>query len=370
MVCAECAVLVIFLTCLFLFLVNRETISESGKEDIPPQEETAAAKEVSGDTVSVSDNDSGEIPAEEKSYPEPEYQFHQEEVVIPIAGLSREYTIAWVSDLHLITDLTPGGISEGSIVTVRKRYNSFSVTQDGVHAQELWPEIIKFINAGAFDGVIFGGDMLDYCSVSNMETLAEGYRNIRPDTQILYIRADHDYGAWYVGSGFTQLNIYELHEELDGDRLEEKYLDFGEFRIIGINDSTRNIAREYLPVILDLYNTDKPIIAVTHVPYPSYVDSSLKELSLKVRGTVYYWSGENYQPNEETKKYFERIYSEDTKVKQVLAGHLHASWDGMITEQVPEHIFGPAFAGNVGVIHIVPETDAGENADVSGNSEK
>ncbi len=42
----------------------------------------------------------------------------------------------------------------------------------------LWPEIIKFINAGAYDGVIFGGDMLDYCSVSNMETFRRGYQDI------------------------------------------------------------------------------------------------------------------------------------------------------------------------------------------------
>ena len=49
------------------------------------------------------------------------------------------------------------------------------------------------------------------------------------------------------------------------------------------------------------------------------------------------------------------IYSEDTMVEQVLAGHLHESWDGMLTQQVPQHIFAPAFRGNIGIIHIVPK---------------
>ena len=55
--------------------------------------------------------------------------------------------------------------------------------------------------------------------------------------------------------------------------------------------------------------------------------------------------------------YLDFIFREDTQVKQVLAGHLHAPWDGMITDQLREHIFSPAFSGTIGVIHFVPEDE-------------
>ncbi len=320
-------------------------------EQIPPPKEPAA-----------SENDA-QTPAETEEsiqYPEPDYNLTLEEIYVPLEGLSREYKIAWVSDLHLITDHEPGGVSEGSMIKINNRYKTLSVTDDGVHAEDLWPDIVKCLNTGNYDGIIFGGDMMDYCSVSNMETLKKGYDELRYDKEhILYIRADHDYGAWYVGDNFTQQDIYHLHEELDGDDPEKKYLDFGEFVLIGINNSNKNITDENFSIVEKQYEKaakeKKPVIAVTHVPYGSNVDSSLKELSMKVRNKPYYWVGPDYQPNDTMWDYLNFIFSEDTQVKQVLAGHLHAPWDGMITDQLREHIFSPAFSGTIGVIHFVPE---------------
>ena len=48
---------------------------------------------------------------------------------------------------------------------IQRRYEELSVTQEGVHAEELWPEIIKYLNYMQFDGVIFGG-VSDSCSIS------------------------------------------------------------------------------------------------------------------------------------------------------------------------------------------------------------
>jgi hypothetical protein len=318
-------------------------------EEIPPREEPA-----------VSENDTEQDIETPVIYPEPDYNLTLEEVYVPLPELSREYEIAWVSDLHLITDHEPGGVSEGSMIKLNGRYETLAVTEDGVHAEELWHDIIKCLNIGNYDAVIFGGDMMDYCSPSNMEMLKKGFNELRYDKdQILYIRADHDYGAWYVGDHFTQQDIYELHKELDGDDPEKKYLDMEEFVLIGINNSTKNITDEYFSIVEKQYEKaaeeNKPVIAITHVPYGSNVDESLKTLSMKVRNKPYYWVGPDYQPNDTMWNYLDLIFREDTQVKQVLAGHLHAPWDGMITDQLREHIFSPAFSGTIGVIHFVPE---------------
>lgn len=348
--CITAALLCLVSVVIFVAVVNRDTqIEEPAPEEFPspPEEEPSP---------------SGNEPEAEKPpvvYPEPEYNLTIEEVYVPLEGLTREYRVAWVSDLHLITDHEPGGISDGSLIDVIKRYNNLSVTEDGVHAEDLWPDIVKALNVGNYDAVIFGGDMVDYGSPSNMDALKKGYDALRYDReQILYIRADHDYGAWYAGDNFTQWDIYDLHKELDGDDIEKKYLDMEEFVLIGINNSTQNIAEEYFPIVEAQYRKaaaeGKPIVAVTHVPYGSTVDPTLQTLSMRVRNKEYYWLG-YWQPNEFMRRYLDFLFGDEPQAAQVLAGHLHAAWDGMITEKVRQHIFSPAFSGTIGVIHFVPE---------------
>lgn len=357
--CIIAALLCTISVVIFVAVSGRDTqtkpLEKPEAEEIPPLLEEP----------SLSDNDT-ETVEPPVTYPEPEYNLTLEEIYVPLENISREYRIAWVSDLHMITDHEAGGVSAGSLVQIKKRYKTLSVTDDGVHAEELWPDIVKCLNTGDYDAVVFGGDMLDYCSVSNMEALKKGYDDLRYDKdRILYIRADHDYGAWYVGDNFTQWDIYDLHEELDGDDPEKKYLDMGEFVLIGINNSTQNITEENLAIVESQYakavEENKPVIAVTHVPYGSITDPSLEALSMEVRNKEYYWLG-YWQPNEPMRRYLDLLFREDTQVKQVLAGHLHAPWDGMITEQLREHIFSPAFSGTIGVIHFVPE---GTDADTS-----
>lgn len=298
--------------------------------------------------------------AEAIEYEKPSYQFQTEDVTVKIRGLTREYTLAWVSDLHLIADKKASeDILEEDLKTVRQRYETLSVTEDGVHGADLWLEIIKFLNYGKFDGVIFGGDILDYYSHLNMEVFKKGYEKLRPELLVLYLRADHDYGAYYGGEAVTEEISHKAHEEIDGDDLEQKYLNFqNEFMVIGVNNSTKDLSREQMRIIREQSELGIPVILATHVPFPSQIEEEEKELealSTQVRNKIYYWGGPDYQPNEITQELLDKIYWEHTPVKQVLAGHLHASWDGMLTEKVPEHIFTPAFTGSIGIIHVVPK---------------
>lgn len=318
-------------------------------------------KETSGMTEVESSEHSEEISSVPESeeetdiYPAPEYDFTCEEVTIEIPGLSQEYTFAWVSDLHMITDLDPAeDVMPGNEETIQFRYEFFS-TPDGMRSVELWPEIVNFLNYEDFDGIIFGGDMLDYYSNSNLEAFMQGFKNLNPAVPILYIRADHDYGYWYGGEVLKETDTHALHKTIDKDDINDKYWEFDDFIIIGVNNSTKDMPQEQLDLILSLYEKNKKIIMVTHVPYASMVDESLEALSMEVRQKVYYWGGGDYVPNAVTKAYLDKVYAEDTNICQVLAGHLHAQWDGMLTQQVPQHIFTPAYMGTIGIIHVVGE---------------
>lgn len=294
------------------------------------------------------------------AYPAPQYDFTCEEVTIKIPGMSEEYTFAWVSDLHMITDLAPAeDVMPGNEETIQFRYEFFS-TPDGMRSVELWPEVVNFLNYGDFDGVILGGDMLDYCSNSNLKMFMQEFEKLNPEVPVLYIRADHDYGYWYGGEVLKETDTHALHKTIDKDDINDKYWEFDDFIIIGVNNSTKDMPQEQLDLILSLYEKNKKIIMVTHVPYASMVDESLEALSMEVRQKVYYWGGGDYVPNAVTKAYLDKVYAEDTNVCQVLAGHLHAQWDGMLTQQVPQHIFTPGYMGTIGIIHVVGEETGNE----------
>ena len=322
-------------------------------------EETGATESGNVSGGSEPSGDSGEDGGTEEviQYEPSEYDFKLDEIEIEIEGLKRGYDIAFVNDLHLITDTEPGDVLEENLPKVVERYDTLSVTPEGVHAEELWPEIIKFLNYYTFDAVIFGGDMLDYCSHLNIDTLAEGIDNLKyPKERILYIRSDHDYGGWYGGSVFTDTDGFIAQSEhWDGDK-SEGFIEFDEFLIVGVNKSYQQISDDRLRFLEEKLGADKPVIVATHVPFYSEEDSTLEEKSMEVRNRIYYWNRENssYSPDKNTQKFIDHMYDEDSNVIQIVAAHLHGSWDGIVANDLREHIFAPSFEGRIGIIHVIP----------------
>lgn len=337
-------------------LFIREAANRKIPEDSEPSEEVIAEKPEEPEKPEEEEEpDTSESDVEEVVYPAPEFAFQTEEISVEIAGLEKEYTIAFVNDLHMITDHSSGDVTEDNMPVVRERYETLAVTEDGVYAEELWPEIIKYLNYYDFDAVIFGGDMLDYCSNSNIDALKSGMNELKyPADRIMYIRSDHDYGGWYGGSGFTDSDGFLLQSfVLDSDKTE-KLIEFDEFMVVGINQSYRGISEDAYEVITENLERGKPVLIATHVPFYSEEDESLEALSMEVRNKIYYWSDDSshYVPEGQTQMLIDRMYAGDSNVVQILAAHMHAPWDGYVTDRLKEHIFTPAFQGSIGIIHV------------------
>lgn len=362
--------ILILLAEIFLWIWGTRQRQNEEREETESSEAASTFEEESSiEESSTFEEETSEPISEEVYYPEPNYHFQTDEIIVEVPDLSKEYTVAWVSDLHMVTDheISDDILAE-DLDAVQARYDFFQ-TADGVHGEDLLPEIIDYLNYGSYDAIIFGGDMLDYCSVSNMELLKSEFDRLNKKVPALYIRADHDYGFWYGGDGFTEADAENMHQEMaDGDDLNTKYLDFGEFVIIGVNRSTKDMFPEQYRILDEMFTNaaseGKPVIVATHVPYASKIDETnevtLYDRSMEIRNKIYYWGGGNYVPNEVTSNFLDKIYREDTSVVEVLAGHLHAGWDGKLTEQVNQHIFEPAYLGSIGIIKFVPEKEEGE----------
>ena len=338
-------------------------------EEVIPGEEEPEVESPEEEEPETEEPETEEPEAEEPEeeelivYEAPGYEFRTEEFIIELPGISKEYTIAWVSDVHLVADKEPAeDVKEEFKDAVNARYEMFkTIDAEPVRSADLWPEVVKYLNYNSFDGIVFGGDLMDYCSRVNMDTFKAEFEKLNPKVPMMYVRADHDYYYGYGGEVLTEPVAWQMHadEIADGDANDSRYLEFDDFVIIGINRSTKNMVPGFYDWVKGKYDKaveqGKAVIIATHVPYESKVDGSLEELSMQVKNKIYYWGGGAYVAYEDTKAYFDNlIYSEDTAVKSVVAGHLHHTWEGQLTENVNQHIFTPAFEGCIGIIRIKP----------------
>lgn len=344
-------------------LIKKDFFEKEPSDMEEIQEEVVSENEIPQEEAQEEIQEEPQEEEEAVIYEEPEYAFRTEEFVIELPGITKEYTIAWVSDVQMVADREPAeDVKEEFKDAVNARYEMFKTTDaEPVYSVDLWPEIIKYLNYNSFDGIVFGGDLMDYCSRKNMDTFKAEFEKLNPKVPMMYVRADHDYHYGYGGEVLTEPIAWQMHAEeiADGDANDSRYLEYDDFVIIGINRSTKNMPAGYYDWIKGKYDKaveqGKAVIIATHVPYESKVDNTLEELSMRVKNKIYYWGGGAYVAYEDTKAYFDNlIYNDQTAVKSVLAGHMHHTWEGQLTENVNQHIFTPAFEGCIGIVRIKP----------------
>ena len=274
-------------------------------------------------------------------------------VHVSIPGCSRKYHLLWVSDLHIVIDNDE--IAEDNRQMVRDRKTLWAIRADGKQSGDCWTEdLAKQLNDANPDTILFGGDMIDLCSEATIRKLKDGFNQI--SVPWIYIRADHDQGTHWLTEPNAAKNAEMQASICPNDNV--LIMEYDDFIILGINHSTSQLTEEGLEQAKLAFEKGKPIIIVTHVPLHSEVDSTLDEASRTV------WQNQNltwgpntsYVPNETTQELMDLIYADDSPVVEVLAGHLHLTWDGMITENIHEHVFPQAFSQYIGLITIDGET--------------
>lgn len=267
---------------------------------------------------------------------------------VVIDGLKETQKIVVVNDMHIICPYD--GISDKNIDMLTERYNTFSIGPNGMPSSTNWNQFAEEINVYEPDLVVFAGDMIDYMSEANMECLEAGMQKI--DAPILYIRADHDYGVFWSDT-LTSEDAKTMQGHVD-DNPEVWNVDMGEYLVVGIDGSTWELTDSALNSLKKIFSLDKPIILVTHVPIDSSIKSELREISIEMRERPLVW-GENdyYVPGENMSELLQMLYKDDSPVKAVIAAHLHLAYDVQLSETVEEYVFGPSFAGNIGIINVV-----------------
>lgn len=270
-----------------------------------------------------------------------------DEITVDIPDCSGNITIGWISDVHIVNDYDGHSSVTKGLDTVKLRAEGFK--SDGftsIYSRDRWFDLIDTVNSYNPDIVILGGDLMDYYSANNASLVKAGLARIK--SPYMYLRADHDYGNWYVS--MSEGETRSAHKSIASDAVSSNVFSKNGITIVGITNSTSQITGEQLSKINEARKSGRVILA-THVPYASKVGNSLKALCMSRRGKEYYWGSATYTPSGSTSELI-NIIQDGSSIPLVLTGHLHSSWDGEIVSGVRQHIFSGGYAGNVGIVHI------------------
>ncbi len=278
------------------------------------------------------------------------WEKHITEETVQLKGIEGEYTLLFLTDTHAIVQSQ--GASEQEAANEEARYPTF-FNEEGVPSAEQFPEWIRYANENGVDAVLLGGDIIDTPSEANLRWLEEQLGQL--DMPYLYVNGDHDWTyPWEYMTEAGKEAYLPLLEPFMQDNTVIHSLDFGEFTVVGIDDSPGQVEVGVFPAYEEILAEGRPVIVLAHVPFMT--QSVLGKAREAWSSPVVIGAG-NYggiYPNEDSERFVSRTTAASSPVELVLAGHVHF-YDRDVIEgekQVLQLVGGAGFRGEAILIHI------------------
>ena len=255
-----------------------------------------------------------------------------------------------MTDTHAIVQSQ--GASEQEAANEEARYPTF-FNEEGVPSAEQFPEWVRYANENGVDAVLLGGDIIDTPSEANLRWLEEQLGQL--DMPYLYVNGNHDWTyPWEYMTEAGKEAYLPLLEPFMQDNTVIHSLDFGEFTVVGIDDSPGQVEVGVFPAYEEILAEGRPVIVLAHVPFMT--QSVLGKAREAWSSPVVIGAG-NYggiYPNEGSERFVSLTTAADSPVELVLAGHVHF-YDRDVIEgerQVLQLVGGAGFQGNAILVHI------------------
>lgn len=276
-----------------------------------------------------------------------------EPVEMKIKGLKRDYAFLMICDLHVIAEDISEAEEKSVHILKDRREKVFKTSGNTTSSLDLFHKLGPVVNKCGADAVLLGGDICDFGSIANLNVLKEELA--KWTIPYMYTRADHDFRPWWMAQEH-EAEIAEIGKSIDGDE-DLMVMEYDDLVVVGYNKSTWNMTAGALARFKEVYATGKPIVIVSHVPFNSAVDPSFgEEIMSHENGRNLSWGkGCAYDANAVTSEFLSLVCAENSPVKLVLCGHMHYSRDTMLSATCRQHMFAPAFKGNIGIVKLIAE---------------
>ncbi len=300
------------------------------------------------------------------------------EETIFVEGIEGSCTLLFLTDTHISVgvDGTQTGVDtqmQEPIEEVRTFENA-----EGVPSYEQFAAWVDYANEQGVDAVLLGGDIIDVPSEENIDLLRTELARL--EMPYLYVNGNHDwtYPVEYMTDKAREEYLPLLEEFMpQGHALQ--CLDLGQLQIVGIDNSTNQVAAEALSAYEQLIGvtsevmddivadgaeavdavdatkaTTKPTIIVAHVPF---MTQSVLARAREVWSTPVVIGAGNYggiYPDEHSARFVELITAKDSPVELVLSGHVHFYDKDVINgeKDVLQMVGGAGFESNAILLHI------------------
>ncbi len=260
-------------------------------------------------------------------------------------GLNREYKFFQVSDAHIAyIDENSSEIDIEDNKRSRSGWNKIKVdfanqfgekcdSRYDMEAHKLFEKLAEHALKINADALILSGDIMDRVTDSNIRYL-EKYLADYP-IPVIYCPGNHashdEYG-----------NHRNMYDRLNGliKNPEFDTFDFGEFKIITIDNGAKQITDYQIEALNKELSEDKKILLVIHAPI------QLGEFGDVMRRKIsgYFLLGAENDP-ENAHKLVKIIKENDKKFIAILAGHIHTSVEYQVTENLRQFTTSSALIG-------------------------
>lgn len=286
------------------------------------------------------------------------------ELIVPltttltIPGLSREYTLLQVTDLH---SSAYSNEEAKAMKADRRNYiagRRAAFTDGFLLSEERMPYMFGYADTINADLLMLTGDIIDFPSELNMSMMYDNIKALK--TPVLFTLGNHDWcfaddyltpsaAATYIPA-FNKMTVGE-----PADDMFVRYVEYDEFMIVAVDNSADYVTAETVDKFLALCEKGKPIILMLHVPL--HVDSLVadctkvwsKDLGMGGDTGVCAWSPD-------VQRFYHAVAEdENSPVVAVFAGHVHFNHEDALPNGVMQYITSTAYTGDCRVITVKGE---------------
>ena len=352
-----------------------ETQEKPVMESMPAEpaagQEPEAGEEASGQQAFKEENQEKGLPekeekrAEEASVEPPDEAAQQrkimvEEETLVIPGLEREYRYLFLSDTHIIS--LDGEESEQQLENALPRRDTLFKDESGRTPEEVFPDWIAYANEQQVDGLLLGGDVIDFPSQGNLSFLEKNLEML--EMPYLYVPGNHDWTyPWeYMTDKGRQEYLAALSPWMRGTPAAQ-VMENEELVFLGVDNSSNQIDPAAMDTVRSAMERGKPVIILQHVPFATdrLVDTAAglwKNPVLLGKGVL----GGIY-PNEVSQEYMNLVLGSGSPVKAVLAGHIHIGEQDSLTEGIVQYTAEAGYMGKGLLLIIKGEEPADMQSD-------
>ncbi len=293
--------------------------------------------------------------AAEKSGHSGSIQVTEEKLTIP--GIRNEYHFFLIADTHIsLCDERDSSLMEKA----GSRKQAFE-QESGKTAARTFQNLVTQANDRGVDLAVFAGDIIDSAMYASIDFVKKQFDRLQ--MPYMYIAGNHDfeYGEEYFSKKAYQ-DYFPRLQELTGTDKQYILREYEDLIIAGINDNNNQFPKSAVKALLPVMEKDKPVILVLHVPLqPQFENSELEQQAndvwgLSSKGKCRVLLGENAcKPNAVTRRLLNAVFSDDSPVAAVFAGHIHFYNRSMLNDTAVQTVSGAGYYGDAVHIRVTPQ---------------